>query len=237
MRTAGIDGCMAGWLLITLDKDQAEYRMLRKQEELESVFDEFDRIFIDIPIGLSDSEYTRRCDRELQKRLGSSNSNNVVVSPPIRPALHAPTYVEANMQSYEYTGEKLPLAAWNITPKIRIIDQQLQSDPALREKVLSSHPELLFLNLNGGMIYQMKQTKKGLKHRLDLVVQHEPKAADFFREIKEKFRRNEVEETVIVDSLALALGARESVARNRLRTLPDGGEVDSHGLPQVIHFV
>lgn len=236
MRTAGIDGCMAGWLLITLDKESAEYRMIRKQEELESVFEEFDRIFIDIPIGLSDSEYTRRCDRELQKRLGATNSN-VVVSPPIRPALDAPTYVEANMQSYEFTGEKLPLAAWNITPKIKIIDRQLQENRDLQDKVLSSHPELLFMNLNGGMIYQMKQTKKGLKHRLDLVAQHEPKAADFFREIKETFRRNEVEESVIVDTLALAWGARDSAAKNRLRTLPEEGEVDSRGLPQVIHYV
>src|SRR5690625_2851614 len=127
MSTAGSDDCMAGWLLITLAKDQAEYRMLRKPEELESVFDEFDRVFIDIPIGLSDSEYTRRCDKELQKRLGSSNSHNVVVSPPIRPALHAPTYVEENMQRYEFTSDKLPHDDWILLSKNRINEHKLLS--------------------------------------------------------------------------------------------------------------
>ncbi len=235
MKTAGIDGCKAGWLLITFDDKDAKYEVLRSDQDLETVFKKFDRLFIDIPIGLNDETYTRTCDQLLRQKLGSEYASSVF-SPPIRPALHAPTYVEANMQSYEYTEKKLSLQAWNITPKIKTVDRLLQEEPAYQEKVMESHPELLFMNLNGGMIYQKKNTKKGLKHRLELVAEFEPIAADFFREIKEEFRRNEVEENDIVDAMALAYGAKNSIDKP-IRTLPDNPEVDSSGLRMAIHYL
>lgn len=235
MKTAGIDGCKAGWLLVAFNENQSEYRVLRSDDELEEAFQEFDRIFIDVPIGLNDEEYTRLCDEKLREKLGNEYASSVF-SPPIRPALHAPTYVEANMQSYEFTEKNLSLQAWNITPKIKSVDHLLQENEPFRDKVLESHPELIFMNLNGGMIYQKKNTKKGLKHRLDLVAVHEPVAVDFFREIKEKYRRNEVEEDDIVDSMALAYAARVS-GHKPLKTLPDEPLSDSKGLIMAIHYV
>jgi predicted RNase H-like nuclease len=151
VKTAGIDGCKAGWLLITFDEGPG-YFVLRSDEELEEAFKTYDRIFIDMPIGMEDEEYTRECDRLLRKTLGAEYAASVF-SPPIRPALHAPSYVEANIQSYDYTEKKLTVQAWNITPKIRTIDAFLQNNEEYRDKVLESHPELLFMKLNGGMIY------------------------------------------------------------------------------------
>jgi len=234
LKTAGIDGCKAGWILITFS-DNPSYRILRNNSDLEHSFDEFDRIFIDMPIGLEDENYTRECDQLLRKRLGSEYASSVF-SPPIRPALHAPSYVEANMQSYEYTEKKLTLQSWNITPKIRLLDDMLQAQPELKEKVFESHPELLFMKLNGGMIYQKKNTKKGLRHRLSLIVDREEIADDFFRDIKEEFRRNEVGEDDIVDAMALALGAKQS-AVDGIKTLPEEPEHDSMGLIKAIHYV
>jgi len=234
VKTAGIDGCKAGWILITFD-DEPYYKVLRTDDELLEAFNTFDRLFIDMPIGLEDEEYTRECDRLLRKELGAEYAASVF-SPPIRPALHAPSYVEANMQSYDYTEKKLTVQAWNITPKIRTVDSFLKVNKELVEKVFESHPELLFMNLNGGMIYQKKQTKKGLRHRLNLISEHEEVAADFFREIKEEFRRNEVAEDDIVDSMVLALAAKKSVD-NKIITLPENPPVDSEGLPMAIHYV
>ena len=234
MKTAGIDGCKAGWILISFDEDP-EYKILRTNEELKQELTEADLTFIDMPIGLEDEDYTRKCDELLRKKLGADYASSVF-SPPIRPALHAPSYVEASMQSYEYTEKKLTIQAWNIMPKIRVLDQFLSEDAELSKKVLESHPELLFMNLNGGMIYQKKNTKKGLRHRLDLVKEHEPIAADFFREIKEEYRRNEVEEDDIVDAMVLALAAKWSPEKG-IKTLPEEPEFDSAGLRKVIHFV
>lgn len=234
MKTAGIDGCQAGWILITFD-EKPLYKILRSDEELKEAFEEYDRIFIDVPIGLEDEEYTRECDRLLRKELGKEYAPSVF-SPPIRPALHAPSYVEANMQSYEYTEKKLTVQAWNITPKIKTVDTFLIQNPDFKEKIFESHPELLFRNLNGGMIYQKKNTKKGLRHRLDLVSNHEEVATDFFREIKEEFRRNEVDEDDIVDAMALAFAAKKSKEKG-IKTIPENPQSDSKGLLKAIHFV
>lgn len=220
--------------MITFDEEPL-YKVLRSDDDLKKAFDEYDRVFVDMPIGLEDENYTRECDRLLRKKLGSEYSSSVF-SPPIRPALHAPSYVEANMESYEYTEKNLTVQAWNITPKIKTIDTFLIQYPELKEVVLESHPELLFRNLNGGMIYQKKNTKKGLRHRLDLVSNHEEIAADFFREIKEEFRRNEVAEDDIVDAMALALAAKKS-AEKGVKTIPENPPEDSEGLPMAIHYV
>jgi len=235
MKTAGIDGCKAGWILVSFDSDSEEYRILRDNESLLDAFQEFDRIFIDIPIGLEDETYTRECDQLLRKKLGSEYAASVF-SPPIRHALDAPSYVEANMQSYDYTEKKLSLQAWNITPKIKVVDRFLTEKPELQEGIFESHPELLFMNLNGGMIYQKKKTKKGLRHRLDLIKNHEEIAADFFRDIKEEFRRNEVEEDDIVDAMVLALTAKQSRSED-LKSLPEDPPVDSAGLKMAVYYI
>ena len=143
------------------------------------------------------------------------------------------------MQSYEITEKKLSLQAWNITPKIKMLDRLLQVEPELRVKVFESHPELLFMILNGGQIYQKKKTKRGLRHRLDLISALEPVADDFFRDIKEEFRRNEVAEDDIVDAMVLALAAKETHpgTTGQLATLPEDPEVDETGLVKAIHYV
>ena len=237
IKTAGLDGCRAGWLLVSFD-DKGLYKVLRTEEEFRETLHVYDHIFIDMPIGLEEDQYTRTCDRLLREKLGSEYASSVF-SPPIRPALHAPSYVEANMQSYEITEKKLSLQAWNITPKIKMLDRLLQVEPELRVKVFESHPELLFMILNGGQIYQKKKTKRGLRHRLDLISALEPVADDFFRDIKEEFRRNEVAEDDIVDAMVLALAAKETHpgTTGQLATLPEEPEVDETGLVKAIHYV
>ena len=157
MRTAGIDGCRVGWILITFTKGEEKYQIIETNEDLIAAFEYYDRIFIDMPIGLEDEVYTRECDRLLRKELGAEYAPSVF-SPPIRPALDAPSYAEANMTSFEWTEKKLSLQAWNITPKIKLIDKLLRENETFKTKVFESHPELLFQKLNGGMIFQKKKS-------------------------------------------------------------------------------
>ena len=235
MKTAGIDGCKAGWLLISFDEGNARYEVLRNEKALQEAFENFDRIFINIPIGLEDESFERECDMLLRKKMGPDYAEDVI-DPPIRPALMAPSYVEANMTSFDFTERNLSLPAWNITPKIKMVDELLRANKDLSDKVLESHPELLFQKLNGGMIYQKKNLKKGIKHRLELVKDKESIAEDFFREIKEDFRRNEVEEHDIVDALVMAHFAKSSIEKD-LQTLPSKVEPDSEGMKRAIHFI
>lgn len=235
MKTAGIDGCKAGWLLISFDEGDSKYEIIRDKDGLKKAFERYDRVFIDMPIGLEDENYVRECDNLLRKKIGAEYTSSVF-APPIRPAVAAPSYVEANMTSFDYTGKNLSLQAWNITPKIQMVDDILRSDENLREKVLESHPELLFQGVNGGMIYQKKNLKKGIKHRLELIRDREPVAEDYFREIKENFRRNEVDEDDIVDAMVLAYCAKISVDKG-IKTLPDEVPYDSEGMRKAIHYI
>lgn len=236
MKTVGIDGCKAGWIAISLDEESAGYWVIRSDEELKETFEKYDRIFIDIPIGIADDEYVRTCDEQLRKELGPDYSSSVF-NPPIRSALYAPTYAEACMQSYSVTDKKVSLQSWNISPKIRVVDQLLQEDARLKDKVFESHPEMVFKRLNGGStIYQKKQTSKGLKHRLKLLKDRDDHVADFYRNIKEEYRRNEVEEDDIVDAMALAYAAQKS-ENGTLLSLPEEPETDSAGLTMAIYYV
>lgn len=235
MKTAGLDGCLAGWLLISFDEGEEIYKVLRTDEELKDAFNTYDRIFIDMPIGLEEEEYTRECDLLLRKKVGGDYAASVF-SPPIRPALHAPTYAEANAVIFDYTGKKLSLQSWNIVPKIQTVDRLLKENEELKDSVLESHPEYLFQILNGGMIYQKKNLKKGIKHRLEIMKAREAEADDFFRDIKEDFRRNEVKEDDIVDAMVLAHMAKKSVEKG-VKTIPEEIPYDSEGMRKAVHFV
>lgn len=235
MKTGGIDGCKMGWLFISLDEGNERYEVLETKEQLEEKLLETDRTFIDMPIGLEDEEYTRECDELLRKEVGATYSPSIF-SPPIRPALAAPSYVEANMISYEYTEKKLSLQSWNITPKIQMIDDLLTKHEGLKEKVLESHPEYLFQKLNEGEIFQKKNLKKGIKHRLKLIEEEEPIVDEFFRDIKEEYRRSEVSEDDIVDAMVLALYAKWSVDKP-IKTIPAEVDKDSKGFPKAYHFI
>jgi predicted RNase H-like nuclease len=94
----------------------------------------------------------------------------------------------------------------------------------------------LLYTLNGQRIYQKRGTRKGLRHRMELVASVFPDVADFFRDIKEEFRRNEVEEVDIVRAAALAWGAVKSVETG-LTTVPEEPDVDSEGMKRAIHLL
>ncbi|MDZ7695078.1 MAG: DUF429 domain-containing protein [Balneolaceae bacterium] len=106
MKTIGIDGCKVGWIAISLDDEGAGYWLLESHAELKETFEDYDRIFIDVPIGLTDDQYVRKCDEELRNILGPDYKASVF-NPPIRPAMHSPTYAEASIESYETTGKKV----------------------------------------------------------------------------------------------------------------------------------
>lgn len=235
MKTLGLEGCRAGWIAISLDEEGAGYWLLESHDELEEYFRGYDRVFVDIPIGMTEDRFTRECDAELRRVLGEQYASSIF-TPPIRPALNAPTYAEASMISYEATDKKVTIQAWNIAPYIRAVDNLLQREESFRDKVFESHPELLFQILNGGnSILQMKETKKGLRHRLGLLKDQSPYADDFFRDIKEEYRRNQVDEDDIVDAMSLALFARRSM-EGELKTLPEDPPEDSTGLTMAIHY-
>lgn len=236
MKTAGIEVCAAGYLGICLAENEAGYWLLESDHALHRFLKKYDRIFVDIPIGLPGDIDVRECDRILRDKLGANNEENVI-DPPIREAITAPTYGEASVISYEKIGKQIPMQSWSLVPQIRTLQHFLRQDKALDARIFESHPELLYQILNGGnAILQKKATKKGLRHRLHLLKDANKYADNFFRDIKEEFRRNQVEEKKIIDAMVLALFALRSADKS-IKTLPDDPPKDQLGLPMAIHYV
>lgn len=236
MKTVGIDVCAAGYLAISLDEGNAGYRLLESDSELFEFLNKHDRVFIDIPIGLQDDTEVRECDRLLRERLGPDYKESII-NPPIRDAVAAPTYGEASVISYEKMEKQVPMQSWSLAPAIRTMQQFFEKSANGRNTIFESHPELLYQILNGGSsILQKKATKKGLRHRLYLLKEQNKYVDDFFRDIKEDYRRNQVEEDKIIDAMALALFALRS-ADEPVKTLPENPPQDATGLPMAIHYV
>jgi len=141
--TAGIDGCRAGWLICSADGAGIEWMLARTSSELRVALLRFERVFIDMPIGLPDQEPGRDCDQELRRALGWGFSSSVF-SPPCREALYATDYPSASQINARQTGKKLSIQSWNLIPKIRQLDEILQHENRLRDRIFESHPEWLF---------------------------------------------------------------------------------------------
>ena len=236
MRTIGIDGCRAGWLGVSLDQREEYFWLIESDIELRHLFETFDCVFIDIPIGLQENMASRTCDDLLRRVLGS-NYHSSVFSPPVRSALLTNEYKVACDINEAKTGKRISIQSWNITPKIIAVDTILQENRNLSKSVLESHPELLFKKLNRGKeSLDKKKTDSGLEQRLALLNNEYPGSANLYQKIRSRFLKKQVADDDITDALVLAYFASKAPDKP-IRTLPLPAEVDSTGLPMAIHFV
>ena len=230
----GIDGCRGGWLVIAWDGNNWESQMIRDRSQLIDLLQNARRTFIDIPIGLSDRDSSRTCDRLLRKTLGRSYSSSVF-SPPVRAAVYADSYEAACQINQAKTGKKISIQSWNITPKIRQIDEILQEYPELGERVLESHPEFLFWKLNGDrLLAHKKKTEAGKYRRIQLLKARTQESQRLFAQVRERYLKKEVADDDIVDAICLAYFALKS-RLNGLISLPNLNERDNKGFRMAIH--
>jgi len=142
---------------------------------------------VDIPIGLPEDS-RRRCDTAAKDLLGQRHST--VFLTPVREAVYAEDYAQANQFNKEKAGYGISKQSWNLTPKIREIDRAVRNGKNFRE----SHPEVVFARLNGEPV-PSKHTQEGLEARKKLL-------EDFDTEIRTKLDDNEDDR---LDAAALAL--------------------------------
>jgi predicted RNase H-like nuclease len=236
LKTAGIDGCKAGWILTTFDENP-EYRIIESDENFISALREFDRVFIDMPIGLASGrpgdDGRRACDRAARQRLGGRLASRVF-SAPIRAVLVADSYAEACAVSRERTGQALSLQAWHICPKIRALDAFIRANGAAG-RIREAHPELAFAGLNRGRpITPNKRSAEGREARLAVLASQGLSDADARIRAARRgaggHRFSAYDDWL--DALALTVGFSGADGVERL---PDGKVEDAVGLPLHIH--
>lgn len=224
----GVDGCRGGW--VSAGRETAGgailFRLHRQAQEFLSGGPPGCLVGIDIPIGLAERG-PRTCDIEARRRLGKTRGSSVFPAP-VRPVLSAGDYRAA------CAVQGLSFQTWNITAKIREVDDLLRGSPALAA-VFEVHPETSFAVMNGSPLACSKKTSAGRAERTGLLRHY------FGESIENVTSLRMVEDgkpvTARADDLldaAAALWTVERIAAGTAFCLPAADERDRFGLRMAI---
>ncbi|MEP0234080.1 DUF429 domain-containing protein [Roseibium sp.] len=180
-RIAGVDGCKAGWVVVSSDlRGQGPYQLqvFESFAVLLAHQPEFSTVAVDMPIGLPDhiGPRGRGSEQAARKHLGQRQSS--VFTVPSRAAVYTDDYLEACSVARETSDppKKVSKQCFYLFPKMREIDTVMTV--ALEERVFEVHPELAFWRLNGEAAMSLPKKIKsrpngpGLDQRRDLLVSH-----------------------------------------------------------------
>ena len=228
----GVDGCRAGWLAIAAAAEGPDVNVQLHEDAAALVAAKgWQLMAIDIPIGLPE-QGSRACDQEARRLLGARRSS--VFPAPIRAVLAAGSHEEACKISRQLQGKGISCQSFNILAKIRSIDELLQIDKALAQRIQEVHPELIFQQWNGGRPMEHgKKTAQGQQERLQLVETEFPGAWALIRSL---YRRSAVADDDILDALAALHTARRLQRGEALQLPAQEGALafDACGLPMQI---
>ena len=230
----GVDGCKAGWISIWIRSDgEVQHEIFPRIQSLWDKFETTDSILIDIPIGLlASGEKERVCDREARKILGKGRGSSVFPVP-CRPAVYANSYLSASEVNKNLTGKSLSKQSWNITPKIREVDELLLSNPLARKAFCEVHPELSLWGLNKRtpMAFN-KKSERGFQERVAILDRHWANVSGIVREIKALYSTAVIARDDIVDAFAILLMGR--LSNKDVYFLPEVNVTDEEGIPMKI---
>src|SRR5262249_20597217 len=120
---------------------------------------------VDIPIGIPENE-PRRCNIAARRLLGWPRCSSVF-SPPCRQALAARTFEEALQLNRAAMGIGISKQAFHIMNKIREVDEVMTVKR--QQYVREVHPEVTFVQLNGGPLLHGKKDARGRAERIQLL--------------------------------------------------------------------
>jgi predicted RNase H-like nuclease len=159
----GIDGIKVGWVGVYVDQSRA--LGFKKSTQLDELFSgPYIRAMVDIPIGLPESGY-RRCDLDAKELVGSR-----VFLGARWDVWSFKTHKQANEYYWKNRDRGISIQLWSIREKLR--EANLLVTPERQERVLETHPELVFWRLNGHRTAEPKKTAEGRTQRISLLKSH-----------------------------------------------------------------
>ena len=234
LKYAGVDSCRKGWFLVSIDEHclNFSFAIFGDIKTLWLTTQHCERIFIDIPIGLSNAG-PRQCDVLARKTLKSPRGSSVFPAPS-RAAVYAGSYEEASENNFKLTGKKISKQTWNISKKIREVDELLAELKNANGKIRESHPEICFWALAGGKPMDFpKKSNQGIKERLQLLQNHCQLSEAIFSEAQQEPRKDLAKDDIL-DALALAITAAAPV--ETLCTIPEIPERDDRNIAMEIVY-
>jgi predicted RNase H-like nuclease len=234
MSTVGVDACRKGWFAVCLSRNNGwAIDIFTTIRDLWNTFQKASLILIDIPIGLPEKG-KRHCDIDARKILKQRATSLFPV--PSRQAIHAKNYQNACRMNKKILGIKLSIQTWNISGKIREVDDLLMNDEKARCRVRESHPEICFWALAGGQpMKHYKKTDQGFAERRKVLKKKHPFTNEIVDTAMNKFYRKDLAKDDILDAMALAVSA--AAPPESLKTIPKNPAKDSKGLPmEIVYF-
>lgn len=170
---AGVDGCRAGWVVVTSSLTASGITLVaevvpRIDTVVRRLADgHLAAVAVDMPWGLT-PRGPRACDTEARARLGPRRSS-VFPTPP-RPLLGSTTHAEAVAAGRALDGRGISVQAFNLLPKIAELDAA--AGPELASRLVEAHPESVFATMAGAPLATSKRTAEGRAERRALVQRH-----------------------------------------------------------------
>lgn len=230
----GIDGCKAGWLYFRFDGEAATFGCVPTLAEILTGITADASVLIDMPIGLLESgRKERECDLAARAMLRPGRTSSVFPAP-CRQALAATSYAAASKINLRVLGRKLSKQSWALVPKLRELDDLLESSATARATLRETHPEVCFRGLTGGPMAYAKHTRDGFLDRMSVLRIVEPLAEEMIAAAFLIHGGFDAARDDVVDAFVCAVCARSAV---NLRTLPAEPRKDTRGLPMQICYL
>lgn len=170
---AGVDGCPGGWLVVRVRTGRRLHLLgatvAPTFADVIAATTGCTAVGVDIPIGLSETEYWREADLAAKAVLG--RRRNSVFAAPLRQVLDTETHPQACAISHGICGKKPSLQAFHIRLKIKEANEALT--PALQQRIAEVHPEVSFWAMNSRQPMRFPKKKPGgREERLKVLGQH-----------------------------------------------------------------
>ena len=229
---AGVDGTPGGWAVVIMAPSRLTVQKLVALSDLFDGRSDLRVVAVDVPIGLLENyeKGGRACDRAARKFLGRYRGSSVFPAP-VRSALTADSWAAACALSRASAlrGKAISKQTFAILPKIREIDDLLQTRTELRAVVREVHPEVSFAELVGKPMIYRKSSVAGREERRTALSRVLPN----LRMVENAGREQGLPIEDILDA-TVACWSASRLAAGRGRGLPETVTLDSTGLPMVI---
>ncbi|MDO5741056.1 MAG: DUF429 domain-containing protein [Ornithinimicrobium sp.] len=159
----GVDACKVGWVGAVLDPSGTGTPILVVSDTIDNLVSQVGKVTVvgvDIPIGLPDDS-RREADVQTRKFLVGKASS--VFTTPVREAVYAATYGEANAINRDKVGAGVSKQAYELRRKIIEVDRYLRQN--LDFVLVEVHPEASLAELTGQPVASRKRTAEGAKER------------------------------------------------------------------------
>ncbi len=229
--TVGIDWMKPYWLATEMRGDEVTLHRYVNIGDACDAYAHADAVFIDIPIGLPENreEDMLRPDKAARAVLPSKRKSTIFPVP-CRQAVYAESEADAKRLNADILGRNMSRQAFGFTKMIRQVDAYLQQNPAWKNRLLESHPEIAFQILNDGAgLLHSKHSDEGVEERIRILLKHGIDPTPLFAGVTEKQRED------VLDALCLALSAQLG-CRNEFHTIPQHPAKDRTGIHMQMCF-